>query len=162
MKTRTGFVSNSSSSSFIVGFDKKPETVEELKNLLFDEDQEVFVGLYDDAVYPVQQVVQTVFDDLRDQNEATKDEIYNTVLSGHVNGMPRSSDFRRCNGETAWDAYFEACDDYRGKYAEDLINKFKDKKIFIFEYSDNDGPYYTALEHGDLFDRINYVRVSHH
>ena len=39
MKIRNGFVSNSSSSSFVVAFDKKPETVEELKKLLFGEEE---------------------------------------------------------------------------------------------------------------------------
>jgi hypothetical protein len=35
MKIRNGFVSNSSSSSFVVAFPRKPETVEEIYNLLF-------------------------------------------------------------------------------------------------------------------------------
>ena len=49
MKKRLGFVSNSSSSSFIITFDKVPETVEELKELLF-EDQE-FITKYDLSEY---------------------------------------------------------------------------------------------------------------
>ncbi len=35
MKIRNGFVSNSSSSSFLVAFDKVPEKLEEVKNLMF-------------------------------------------------------------------------------------------------------------------------------
>jgi hypothetical protein len=35
MKLRKGFVSNSSSSSFIVVFPKKPDTVEELYDMMF-------------------------------------------------------------------------------------------------------------------------------
>jgi hypothetical protein len=35
MKIRIGFVSNSSSSSFIVAFRNKPKTVEEIKKLMF-------------------------------------------------------------------------------------------------------------------------------
>jgi len=37
MKIRNGFVSNSSSSSFIVFFKKKPGTVKEIKDYLFPE-----------------------------------------------------------------------------------------------------------------------------
>ena len=35
MKIRTAFVSNSSSSSFVVAWPKKPETIEETKGMMF-------------------------------------------------------------------------------------------------------------------------------
>jgi len=44
MKLRSGFVSNSSSCSFLVAFNKLPETVAELEIMLFDDD---YVGVYE-------------------------------------------------------------------------------------------------------------------
>lgn len=46
MKIRNGFVSNSSSSSFIVSFDKKPSSAEELREILFG-DKEYIEHRYD-------------------------------------------------------------------------------------------------------------------
>lgn len=40
MKIRQGFVSNSSSSSFIIFLDKEPQDPDELQDMLFDEDME--------------------------------------------------------------------------------------------------------------------------
>lgn len=55
MKIRQGFVSNSSSSSFVVGFYRKPKDVAELQQLLFQEDQ-IYPHPYDDEGIPVEKV----------------------------------------------------------------------------------------------------------
>ncbi len=33
---------------------------------------------------------------------------------------------------------------------------------FIVEYSDNDGAFYSTMEHGGIFDNVVHIRVSHH
>ena len=47
MKTRNGFVSNSSSSSFIIALDKLPENAEEMHEMLFKSKEEEMLQLYD-------------------------------------------------------------------------------------------------------------------
>ena len=66
MRVRSGFVSNSSSSSFIVGFAKIPETIEEMRSLLFpDGDHREDIGFRRDAEYwTPEHVAEKVFQDL--------------------------------------------------------------------------------------------------
>ena len=47
MKIRSGFVSNSSSSSFIVAFSKKPTTVNEVMTEMFPKDPDGVVPICD-------------------------------------------------------------------------------------------------------------------
>jgi len=64
MKVRNGFVSNSSSSSFIVAWNKKPESVEEVKNILFGDAKTHY--MYDYTIGPTHIVLEHggVFDKL--------------------------------------------------------------------------------------------------
>ena len=73
MKTRNGFVSNSSSSSFIVGFDTIPKTVEELKKLLFKNDK--ILSAYDIEL-DTQKAADIIFDDIKNQKLATKKRLF--------------------------------------------------------------------------------------
>lgn len=45
---------------------------------------------------------------------------------------------------------------------EKFLKDNKDKDIYVFEYSDNDGPLQTMLEHGEIFKRLPHIRISHH
>jgi len=75
MKIRNGFVSNSSSSSFLVVWDKKPESVEEVKNILFG-DSKMHVS-YDYSIDTLD-LSQTIFDDTKEMSEEEiKEEIRN-------------------------------------------------------------------------------------
>ena len=64
MKIRKGFVSNSSSSSFIVGLPKKPDTVKELQNIMFG-DFEFIEDSWGDEVYPTKKIAEDVFFDIK-------------------------------------------------------------------------------------------------
>lgn len=67
MKIRNGFVSNSSSSSFIVAFDKVPRTVKSMVKLLFGpaSEPEETISLYDTSITKgkaAEQVIQNIRD----------------------------------------------------------------------------------------------------
>ena len=51
MKTRRGFVSNSSSSSFVIALARKPQTIMATQELLFDEDQIQYGHPYTDESF---------------------------------------------------------------------------------------------------------------
>lgn len=74
MKIRSGFVSNSSSSSFIVGFRRKPKTVEELHELLFlGKPMEETMSYYNGDVFGLGQISNRIFKDVK--KKAKKSEI---------------------------------------------------------------------------------------
>ena len=64
MKTRNGFVSNSSSSSFVVAFPKKPESVQDVLKYMFDgKEGGLSLEYYEDGL-SYNQICQRVYDDL--------------------------------------------------------------------------------------------------
>lgn len=69
MKTRNGFVSNSSSSSFLLFLGQVPKSVEETKALLFSPNQTEYINPYiwDDTIereWPIETVSEIVFSDI--------------------------------------------------------------------------------------------------
>jgi len=159
MKYRNGFVSNSSSSSFIVGFKERPKSVEEMQKLLFGE-KETFSDSWGDHSYPASQVAKTIFDDLTVAMK--KGEVVESLNSGWLPGINYNSFKKAGTNDIDWDAYNAACKKKAGELAEEFIEKNSDCKFYEFEYSDNDGSYYCTLEHGGVFDNLPHKQISHH
>lgn len=82
MKIRNGFVSNSSSSSFVVAFSHKPESVEELKKMMFpDKSWTAAVKIYGESL-TVAEVVEIVWKDLENQDGVDDGEILDLFTRG--------------------------------------------------------------------------------
>lgn len=158
MKTRTGFVSNSSSSSFILIFDDLPNNVKDMQELLNFScaNKEFSHGDY----------AQRVLDDLED-------------------GTPSDEDIKELLGSNAyWDlsdkyskAYREEDSEKRRELLNNLDNeyeklkelklkefkkKYSNKNVRIVGYSDNDSIFDASLEHGELFSNIEHIHINHH
>jgi hypothetical protein len=184
MKIRNGFVSNSSSSSFVVVFPREPKSMEEVKDLLFDKDQTIYANPYydpeyyniEDSGWDINTVATTVWNDICEQSkndfEKAIEEMGNGVIDD--NDAPDYDDFKNINDwEKRWKEYRKACRKYGNKKLNDILNirKTKLKKIngeipnfamYIFEYSDQDGSYGCSLEHGDLFRKLKHIKISKH
>jgi len=176
MKIRAGFVSNSSSSSFLVLFPIKPKSVEDVITMLFDEDQQ----FYGDEKYPVKTVAETVWNDICNQKINDLKDAQEELSCGSVDSpdAPKYSAFSHIKDwETQWKAYDKAKEIFAKKKMEEFlsikkIRKLKLQKInnvpmddiflYIFHYADEDGSYGSALEHDGLFHKLKNIRISKH
>ena len=85
MKIRIGFVSNSSSSSFILAFLRKPRSAAELQKLLFGDMTHIE---WCDNSWTTEDISNTIFNDLKRVKPLSLNKIIDVVKSGHFDGMP--------------------------------------------------------------------------
>jgi len=177
MKIRNGFVSNSSSSSFIVIFPREPKSMEDVRDMLFDKKQRVYNSPhFDDNSWSINNVATTVWNDICNQTKNDFEKASKELSSGIADDYdaPDYDDFEYINDrQKRWEEYRKACIKYGNKKLNDILNIRKNKlkringelpdfALYIFEYSDNDGEYESSLEHGDLFRKLKHVRISKH
>jgi hypothetical protein len=166
MKIRNGFVSNSSSSSFIVAFDKRPNSAEEVEQILYSNKREVFYepAFNDDCInINKQDVAKQVFNDLPNIS-ANLELIADTINGGSFDGEPDSDDPKYNNQAYSekWDEFVDDCQKAAEHEAMKFMKENDNKFIATFEYSDNDGYFFSYMEHGDIFARLPHIRISKH
>lgn len=167
MKIRQGFVSNSSSSSFVVPFPKGTElSKESIKDHLFKNLNTIYY--YDHAI-SVDGAVDVIYRKMKGQTP-NDDASIQDALCGFLPGSPNYEDFpaklskKNPDRDIDWDAYEIAREKYRTK----VIDEFKEKigsqnyDLYTFEFCDNGSDFEAALEHGGIFDSVEHIRVSKH
>jgi hypothetical protein len=180
MKTRDGFVSNSSSSSFIVCFPKVPSDVNELRKMLFG-DEEIYQGPYG-GEWSTRQVADTVWSVLRRQKPLSLREIAEEMDTSFRYGGTMESppdppqyppelygrtDLSEVDLQSIRDQYERDSDEWNREFEvwqKRAARKFigdNPGQMFRFTFSDDDD-YGAALEHGDVFAKLPHVRISNH
>lgn len=177
MITRNGFVSNSSSSSFIVGFPKEPiKNHEELYALMSPgtdyEKIEKKATLLDswycssDDIRTDYDVVIRVFDDMGSTKEP--EEVFDQIAMEYYDGdlwdrFKHIKDYKE--REQARIEYSKTLSCNQQKF-NNLISQANAKfgegnyKFYTFSYADDSGEGW--LEHSGIFDNLPYIRFSHH
>lgn len=161
MKVRNGFVSNSSSSSFIVAFPEKIEMREQLKQFIFGDAEfyeHPYADLYKIEGYPVDEVIDVVLAQL--QEPIDEFEIPNELLSGWIDEFPDFPYTGKYTDED-WKEYDRKRKQVAAKVAKDFVHNNEGSFYYLFEFGD-DTTMGAALEHGDLFDALPYIHVSKH
>lgn len=185
MKKRIGFVSNSSSSSFIIMFDKKPENANDIKEMLFGDNE--IVSYYD---YNISSNVASdiIFRDIEEFNEEVViNDLDNLIYS--IRHYPKESWLIDEDDEDLkefikldkiwddWDKWKSMTEEEKQDFykeqrkikeriLEKMMKNFKNesdgKYIYTVTFSDNDGDIYCTLEHGGVFDKVQHIRISNH
>jgi hypothetical protein len=181
MKIRNGFVSNSSSSSFVVVFPREPKSATDVKDILF-KDEKYFYDPYDSSTkWTTEKVSEIVWKDICNQK---KNDIETAleVMESYGYGDSDAPDYDKYGIVWGSDDYDEKIEKYENdciiyakKKFKELYNPRKEKlrklndesyepcdALYIFEYSDNDGSLNCAMEHGNLFNKLKHYRISKH
>ncbi len=184
MKIRAGFVSNSSSSMFVVAFPREPKTAKEVKQILFG-NCDTFQNPYDNDSTPTEQIAKTVWEDIKPQRKWKKkyrdSKVYEAIANGWFEGQPDYKDFvipqpppvsvvvdgrtiltERRRVETDYKAYEEACTKAATKVVDKMLEKWKNKVLYVFHYGDESGAYFSVLEHGGIFNTLPHKQISYH
>jgi hypothetical protein len=189
MKIRNGFVSNSSSSSFIVAFSTLPKSVEELQAALFGSEKvypnPYIYGNKDPYGWPAEEVAATVWKDLMMERYKvlaegadnswdtptgviSREEAVKIGLSGYLDDAeyPQYPNYDISSSEKRmknWNEYEKQRNQADKVVVDSFLSTVPEEYVLAhFEYSDNDGAYFTALEHGPLFMKVKSLRISHH
>ena len=161
MKIRSGFVSNSSSSSFVVVLEKKPNSPEELKNILFKDEK---VVSYYDYIKTTEEVSQRIFNDI-ESFEKDSSMLLEKIVDGLDNWGLRYEKYKLASGQTDWKKH----DEDREQYIKDevipkankFIEKYKNNFIFCVTYEDSGSE--VLYECGDIFkNAIENIRINEH
>ena len=186
MKIRNGFVSNSSSSSFIVAFPRQPESVEDVLDMMFGADAPDTVEAYGDYVVATRDVVDQIWHDVQQQlsrlplsriqiaDELQEAALQSTPLYGKVRELQARGELpdpwsdwntksqQQRDRESAVVAAYQ--DELAAPVVEQMLKQILTQDAFVcqFEYSDNDETLGIVMEHGEIFARLPHQRVSRH
>jgi hypothetical protein len=190
MKTRNGFVSNSSSSSFVIGLSRKPKSAEKLAEVLYHDGQGVCAP-YDAEIVSPQDAADQIWQQIKDQRPMTKKQLADKISSGWFDGHPEfpfngrqkdiAQEYRQITGKfildddtplewreryrqverEVWDEYNKDKAAAAAELAERLLSgPFSGKKLYNCSFGDDDGA--GTMEHGNTFRSVPHTRISHH
>lgn len=162
MKVRTHFVSNSSSSSFILAFRNVPQTQEELKTLLFAEEEMLVYYEFSLTTKSASKIIFSTLGDPVKEEDILRELNQGELSTAKFPNPPQYPYSGQENYQKIYEEYLQQKNKYLQNIAEDFLKRTKYHTYYIVEYCDNFGPYFVTLEHAETFKRIPHIRVNKH
>jgi hypothetical protein len=165
MKLRTGFVANSSSSSFVVGLPNAFEpTRPNIKNLFFPALSQIYSPRF--AKYlSVEVAIEILYAQMRHQSPNQAAKILH-ALEGHLPGGPDFTDPKYHRGETEdndldWDKYEHDVETHRVNFWAQMSREMAEvgQDAWVFEL-DNETTPEAILVDAEIFEPFVYIRVD--
>ena len=189
MKIRTGFVSNSSSSSFVVAFHHKPKDAADLQKMMFGTQNVHYADIYscfpDERTneVPTDRIAKAIFENIK--KKATKDDIIESIYHGYFDAyidesicpghfeVMETPEWKETGKMKESPDYYKRMSDLcrkadeiniarATKIAEWFMQNNKNTYKVVMEFSDNEGPFNAMLEHSNIFGRLQHIRTSYH
>ena len=164
MKTRYGFVSNSSSSSFIIALDKIPKSKEDVNKIFYKGCEKSFEDCVEDPIN-TDILSKRLWNDIKKQKPIKSVKtIAKIIKSGYFIDClePELDDFTiKSKKSFDWKKY-QILRDHCAESIADVFLKINKKRfIYILHYEDSN-KLEGHLEHGDTFYNVKHLRISHH
>lgn len=166
MKIRSGFVSNSSSSSFVVAFPKDMElTQEAVKKYIFGEGV-ILDNPYSSDYMTTDRAAEIILRDIKDQGEDSRSSAIQIIGNTFENAPEFDYDFYWTLDPSKKDAYHKEFDKKLELFLKTVEGGLKgleeSHNLYLFEYSDNDDGEGVIMEHGGTFDKVKHWKQSNH
>ena len=166
MKIRHGFVSNSSSSSFLVFFPYEPVSREDVRKMMYPKLTDSNIKSVYDYSLSIGDITDVVWKDIQSKQKNNIEDaiqIMDNERDDDNKDYPNEKDYMDyLTGKLDWKGYHKDCREVNRKKILEILEKRQNPEevFYVFEYSDSDGE--VLLEHGDIFENLYNITVSNH